>query len=143
MHFYHRSFSEFLDSESRAQHLFVSEARVRKYVTESCLQRIPQQEDLWNSRASSKSFPPESLTYLPQSGSRRGVIMTLAYYFDPQTTHVDNVRLVDFTRNNGWGRIDEEVQSPEASFSEGVCRGLALFTLDAFQRLNVRTILLN
>jgi hypothetical protein len=61
----------------------------------------------------------------------------LTYYFDPQTTLVDNFRLVDFTRNNGWGRIDEEFQSPEALFSKRVRRGLALFTFDAFQRLNV------
>jgi hypothetical protein len=53
MRFYHRSFSEFLDSESRAQHLFVSEARVRTYVTESCLQRIAQRENLWGSGESS------------------------------------------------------------------------------------------
>jgi hypothetical protein len=53
MHFYHRSFSEFLDSESRAQHLFVSEARVRTYVMESCLQKIAQHEDLLYSRESS------------------------------------------------------------------------------------------
>ncbi|RXW18705.1 hypothetical protein EST38_g7158 [Candolleomyces aberdarensis] len=44
MRFYHQSFSEFLDSESRAQHLFVSETRVRKYVAESCLQKQLQRE---------------------------------------------------------------------------------------------------
>ncbi|RXW18773.1 hypothetical protein EST38_g7079 [Candolleomyces aberdarensis] len=32
MYFYHLSFSEFLDSEFRAQHLFVSETRVHQYV---------------------------------------------------------------------------------------------------------------
>jgi hypothetical protein len=68
------------------------------------------------------------------------MINTFAYFFDPQTTHVDDFRLVDFTRNNGWGRIDEEVQSSEPSFSEREYRGLALFTFDAMRRLNVRIL---
>ncbi|KAJ2923213.1 hypothetical protein H1R20_g13882, partial [Candolleomyces eurysporus] len=48
MRFYHQSFSEFLDSEFRAQHLFVSETQVREYVTKSCLQKILQREDFLN-----------------------------------------------------------------------------------------------
>jgi hypothetical protein len=49
LRFYHRSFSEFLESEFRAQHLFVSETPVRKYVTESCLQNLLEPEKFWNS----------------------------------------------------------------------------------------------
>ncbi|KAJ2923215.1 hypothetical protein H1R20_g13880, partial [Candolleomyces eurysporus] len=48
MWFYHQSFSEFLESEFRAQHLFVSETQIRKHVTGSCLQKMCQRKDLWN-----------------------------------------------------------------------------------------------
>jgi hypothetical protein len=143
MRFYHHSFSEFLDSESRAQHLFISEAQVRKYVTESCLQRIPRREDLWDSGASSKSIPTNSLAYLSRSGNRRGLARDLACYYSPRATHVDDFRLVEFTRSNGWGRFDEEFSSPDLSqptnFNQW--QNLAHFTLDAIRRLDVRTFL--
>jgi hypothetical protein len=144
MRFYHHSFSEFLDSESRAQHLFVSEAQVRKYVTESCLQRIPQREDFSDSRESSQSVLPESLTYLSQSGSLAWMIASLTYYyFDPQTAHVDDFRLIDFTRNNGWGVLDEELSSKYEALEFMLnWQGLAVFTFDACNRLNVRIFLL-
>ncbi|RXW15164.1 hypothetical protein EST38_g10687 [Candolleomyces aberdarensis] len=118
MFFYHRSFSEFLDSKFRAQHLFVSEARVRQYVVESCLQKLLQPEDFWEDR------------------SFHTVMSALRRYSDNQITYVDDLRLIDFTRNNGWGRIDER-------FSTHVERGcvapkmysLARFICDAIQRL--------
>jgi hypothetical protein len=39
-HFYHRSFSEFLDSETRAKNLFIAEIQVKEYVSEVTLERI-------------------------------------------------------------------------------------------------------
>ncbi|KAJ2919397.1 hypothetical protein MD484_g1026, partial [Candolleomyces efflorescens] len=114
LYFYHRSFSEFLDSESRAQYLFVSEARVYTYVVETCLQKITQRK------------------YLLDSCSRGRMVVILTHYFDLQITHVDGSRLVDFTRNNGWGRIDKELQS-SIPFNWPT---LACFTFNAMQRLN-------
>ncbi|KAJ2919435.1 hypothetical protein MD484_g1002, partial [Candolleomyces efflorescens] len=38
--FYHKSFSDFLDSETRAKSLFVAEIQVKEYVSEVILQRI-------------------------------------------------------------------------------------------------------
>jgi hypothetical protein len=38
--FYHRSFSEFLDSETRAKNLFIAEIQVKEYVLEATLERI-------------------------------------------------------------------------------------------------------
>ncbi|KAJ2926014.1 hypothetical protein H1R20_g11086, partial [Candolleomyces eurysporus] len=40
MHFYHRSFSEFLDSEARSKNLFVPQIQVQAYVWETVMQRI-------------------------------------------------------------------------------------------------------
>jgi hypothetical protein len=40
MKFYHRSFSEFLDSETRASNLFIAVIQVKEYVSEVILQRI-------------------------------------------------------------------------------------------------------
>jgi hypothetical protein len=141
MRFYHHSFSEFLDSESRAQHLFVSEAQVRKHVTESCLQKIPQREDLRNPGASSKFIPANSLVYLSRSGNRGGLASDLACYYNPWATHVDDFRLVDFTRSNGWRRLDEEFSSPDLSqpTNSDKWQNLAHFTFDAMRRLDVRT----
>jgi hypothetical protein len=38
--FYHRSFSEFLDSETRAKNMFIAEIQVKEYVSEVTLERI-------------------------------------------------------------------------------------------------------
>jgi hypothetical protein len=40
MHFYHRSFSEFLGNEARAKNLFIPEIQVQEYVSEATLQRF-------------------------------------------------------------------------------------------------------
>ncbi|KAJ2934361.1 hypothetical protein H1R20_g2732, partial [Candolleomyces eurysporus] len=121
MRFYHRSFSEFLDSEFRAQHLFVSEARVRQYVVESCLQKLLQRED----------FLSELSFY--------SIVWTLFRYSKNRTTcGVDLRSLIDFTRNNGWGVIDERLPSHvEMDRVNNVhWYGLAHFTFDSIQHLN-------
>ncbi|KAJ2928129.1 hypothetical protein H1R20_g8971, partial [Candolleomyces eurysporus] len=118
MHFYHRSFSEFLDSEFRAQHLFVSETRVRQYVVESCLRKLLQTEDFLN------------------DWSFALVISALRRYSDNQITYVDDLQLIDFTRNNGWGRIDERLLSHVEINLFNEWSGLARFTFNAIQRLN-------
>ncbi|KAJ2929570.1 hypothetical protein H1R20_g7527, partial [Candolleomyces eurysporus] len=118
MRFYHLSFSEFLNSEFRAQHLFVSETRVRQYVVESCLQKLLQQEDFlgdWNFNS---------------------MISALRRFSDNQITYVDDFRLIDFTRNNGWGRIDERLSSHVKIDRFFEWSGLAHFTFNAIQRLN-------
>ncbi|KAJ2919382.1 hypothetical protein MD484_g1011, partial [Candolleomyces efflorescens] len=42
LQFYHRSFSEFLDSKIRSKNLFISETEVKSYVSEAILRRISQ-----------------------------------------------------------------------------------------------------
>ncbi|KAJ2929151.1 hypothetical protein H1R20_g7947, partial [Candolleomyces eurysporus] len=118
MHSYHLSFSEFLDSELRAQHLFVSETRVRQYVVESCLQKLLQQEDFLG------------------DWSFNSIISALHRYSDNQITYVNDFRLIDFTRNNGWGRIDERLSSHVKVDRFRWWSDLARFTLNARQRLN-------
>ncbi|RXW15166.1 hypothetical protein EST38_g10689 [Candolleomyces aberdarensis] len=118
IHFYHRSFSEFLDSKFRAQHLFVSETRVRQYVAESCLQKLLQEEDFM------------------EDWSLSMIIDALVRYSGNQTAYVDNLRLIDFTRNNGWGRIDERLSSRVETDPFDIWSGLVRFTFDAIQRLN-------
>ncbi|KAJ2929549.1 hypothetical protein H1R20_g7534, partial [Candolleomyces eurysporus] len=112
MKFYHLSFFEFLDSEFRAQHLFVSERRVRQYLVGSCLQKLLQYE----------AFLDEPLVY----------------YCGDQTTYVDDLRLIDFTRNNGWGRIDERLSShiERGYVDPQVWHELARFTSDTIKHLN-------
>ncbi|RXW15169.1 hypothetical protein EST38_g10686 [Candolleomyces aberdarensis] len=120
MQFYHLSFSEFLDSEFRAQHLFVPETRVRQYVVESCLQKLLQQE-----------------AFLQDSNFAR-IINLLCRYSQDKTTYVDDPRLIDFTCNNGWGRIDERLLSHvgKSHLTYRMWSGLGRFTLDAIRRLN-------
>ncbi|KAJ2928063.1 hypothetical protein H1R20_g9029, partial [Candolleomyces eurysporus] len=120
MQFYHRSFSELLDSKFRAQHLFVSEQRVRQHVVESCLQKLLQQEDFL------------------EDWSFYWIVDALHRYSENQTTCVDDLRLIDFTHNNGWRRIDERLSSHiERGRFDLVCwYGLASFTFDAIQHLN-------
>ncbi|KAJ2927358.1 hypothetical protein H1R20_g9732, partial [Candolleomyces eurysporus] len=118
MRFYHRSFSEFLDSEFRAQHLFVSETRARQYVVDSCLQRLHQEEDFLHKRSFER------------------IIQVLFCYSDKQNTYLDNLRLIDFTRNNGWGRIDERLSSHVEMDRFSVWDDFAHFTFNAIQRLN-------
>ncbi|KAJ2927356.1 hypothetical protein H1R20_g9738, partial [Candolleomyces eurysporus] len=114
LRFYHRSFSEFLNSEFRAQRLFVSEARVRQYVVESCLQKLLQQEDFSGDWSFNR-------------------IVDILHGFSNQNIYVDDLRLIDFTRNNGWGGIDERLSSHMDRFK--VWSGLARFTFHAIQRL--------
>ncbi|KAJ2934362.1 hypothetical protein H1R20_g2733, partial [Candolleomyces eurysporus] len=121
MRFYHQSFSEFLDSEFRAQHLFVSEARVRQYVVESCLRKLRQHEDFLH------------------DWSFYTIVGALFRYSKSQTTYVVDLRsLIDFTRNNGWGVIDDRLSSHvEINQANNVhWYGLVHFTLDAIQYLN-------
>ncbi|KAJ2927362.1 hypothetical protein H1R20_g9734, partial [Candolleomyces eurysporus] len=118
MRFYHLSFSEFLDSEFRAQHLFVSETRVRQYVLESCLQKLIQQEDFLHDW---------SFAY---------IIRILYHYLNKQNTDSNNLQLINFTRNNGWGRIDERLSSHVDIDRFSDWDGLARFTFNAIQRLN-------
>ncbi|KAJ2929569.1 hypothetical protein H1R20_g7536, partial [Candolleomyces eurysporus] len=120
MRFYHLSFSEFLDSEFRAQHLFVSEMRVRQYMVGSCLQKLLQYE----------AFLDERSFYW--------IIKALGFYSGNQIAYVDDLRLVDFTRNNGWGRIDERLSShiEIAFFDFMTWEGLARFTINTIKHLN-------
>ncbi|KAJ2927771.1 hypothetical protein H1R20_g9324, partial [Candolleomyces eurysporus] len=99
MEFYHRSFSDFLDSEIRAQHLFLSETRVRKCVTKACLQKLLQCEDF--------------------SGNyhKDWIIMLLLYYSNWQSAYVDDPQLIEFTCNNGWERIDKILSSQCGPYS--------------------------
>ncbi|KAJ2935806.1 hypothetical protein H1R20_g1290, partial [Candolleomyces eurysporus] len=62
VHFYHQSFSEFLNSKIRAQYFFISERRVREYVVKSCLQRLPHHEDFLDSRESLAAFHSDQVT---------------------------------------------------------------------------------
>ncbi|RXW15165.1 hypothetical protein EST38_g10690 [Candolleomyces aberdarensis] len=63
LQFYHRSFSEFLDSDFRAQDLFVSERRVRQYVDDlhehELADIVKSYSDKWKERYQEYVFPDE------------------------------------------------------------------------------------
>ncbi|RXW15781.1 hypothetical protein EST38_g10071 [Candolleomyces aberdarensis] len=117
--FYHRSFSEFLDNEIRAQHLFVSETRVLETVTNSCLQKLLQRKDFLGTKL-------DTLDYI-------AVQLVLNSFC--RIIYVDDLQLIEFTRNNGWERIDEILPSP-LRMKPMQRHGLACFTADAIERLN-------
>ncbi|KAJ2919387.1 hypothetical protein MD484_g1030, partial [Candolleomyces efflorescens] len=130
IHFYHHSFSEFLDSESRAQNLFVSEMRVRKYVAESCLQKLLQRE-----------YRLDDIDF-----NFRLIFNALIRHSDNHVAHVDPLRLIDFTRNNGWAEIDDKLPDSDYVMEENPDKrrdylhspalgAWARFTLEAISRL--------
>ncbi|KAJ2928130.1 hypothetical protein H1R20_g8976, partial [Candolleomyces eurysporus] len=99
--------------DMRFYHLSFSE-----FLDKSCLQKLIQQEDFLHDW---------SFAY---------IIRILYHYLNKQNTDSNNLQLINFTRNNGWGRIDERLSSHVDIDRFSDWDGLAHFTFNAIQRLN-------
>ncbi|RXW15332.1 hypothetical protein EST38_g10517 [Candolleomyces aberdarensis] len=93
---YHRSFSDFLCSESRAKDLFVSESRILTLIVKSHLRHItqcPYNPNIFSGPPTGPSPPCEFLilrVLISEFGHNE-----LDFYDD----------IVDFTKNNGWREL--------------------------------------
>ncbi|RXW18416.1 hypothetical protein EST38_g7433 [Candolleomyces aberdarensis] len=100
---YHKSFSDFLEEESRAKDLFVPEARIRTYLAKCFMQRIIE----WRLDIDSMPDRWEELP-LPKSpwDSSRAVIERLAFSLSTAASALDH-EVADFTQKGGWEKIDK------------------------------------
>ncbi|RXW20824.1 hypothetical protein EST38_g5044 [Candolleomyces aberdarensis] len=97
--FRHESFSHFLDNESRAGALFVPRSRACAHIAKCCVGNIDR-------------CPLESI----RDKSPPSVLAQLSCDALPTVLNPDSVvhmyeELVDFTRNNGWPKIDRMMSS--------------------------------
>ncbi|KAJ2920883.1 hypothetical protein H1R20_g16209, partial [Candolleomyces eurysporus] len=99
---YHKSFSDFLEQESRAKDLFVPAARVEAYIAKCFMQRIIECRLNFNSLPNrwEKLSLPEDLR-----GSLKMAVNYLPSFLC-NTAAFDN-EFVVFTQNGGWSRIDK------------------------------------
>ncbi|KAJ2931162.1 hypothetical protein H1R20_g5890, partial [Candolleomyces eurysporus] len=95
MHFYHRSFSEFLDSESRSKNLFITDTQVKAYVSEGLVQVINQ-----------VSFEPRCTRATFGSVSQENPVVTLALYSNGGET-LSGRQIIALAINDGWRKIDQ------------------------------------
>ncbi|RXW12729.1 hypothetical protein EST38_g13125 [Candolleomyces aberdarensis] len=114
---YHKSFTDFLDEESRAKDFFVSEFRVDLHVTKCCLQRILEWCPL------DLDSLPREYQELPEFDRRRlqAAITELPFFLYGETDPAFVDELVDFTEKRGWNKFDKLlplVYRGECGFSE-------------------------
>ncbi|KAJ2927430.1 hypothetical protein H1R20_g9663, partial [Candolleomyces eurysporus] len=95
MHFYHRSFSEFLDSETRSKNLFITETQVKAYISEGLVQVINQ-----------VSLEPSSTRADFGTLSEENPVVALALYSDEGKTLSDQ-QILALAHNDGWRKIDQ------------------------------------
>ncbi|KAJ2929157.1 hypothetical protein H1R20_g7938, partial [Candolleomyces eurysporus] len=95
MHFYHRSFSEFLDSETRSKNLFITETQVKAYISEALVQVINQ-----------VSFEPSSTRAAFGTLSQENPVVALALYSDEGKTLSDQ-QILALAHNDGWRKFDQ------------------------------------
>ncbi|KAJ2924210.1 hypothetical protein H1R20_g12892, partial [Candolleomyces eurysporus] len=97
MHFYHRSFSEFLDSETRSKNLFITELQVKAYVPETSVQRINR-----------VSLEPSSTHATSRSMPDGDAVDALMYYSD--RGNLLSGQQILALAHNGWEKLDRLVQ---------------------------------
>ncbi|KAJ2933498.1 hypothetical protein H1R20_g3591, partial [Candolleomyces eurysporus] len=95
LHFYHRSFSEFLDSESRSKNLFITETQVKAYVSEGLVQVINE-----------VSLEPSSTRAAFGTLSEENPVVALALYSNEGETLSDQ-HILALAHNDGWRKFDQ------------------------------------
>ncbi|KAJ2925909.1 hypothetical protein H1R20_g11186, partial [Candolleomyces eurysporus] len=116
MHFYHRSFSEFLDSEARSKNLFIPEIQVQAYVSEVVVQGINRVslEPSGSAQIHAISvFIYSSGSTCATSGSiyDGSSVIALALYSN-EGKILSGQHLLALAHNDGWRKFDQMV--PEA-----------------------------
>ncbi|KAJ2926012.1 hypothetical protein H1R20_g11084, partial [Candolleomyces eurysporus] len=95
MHFYHRSFSEFLDSQIRSKNLFVTETQVKAYVSERLVQVITQ-----------ISPGPSSTRATFGTVSQENPVAALSLYSNEGET-LSGQQILALAHNDGWRKFDQ------------------------------------
>ncbi|KAJ2935967.1 hypothetical protein H1R20_g1126, partial [Candolleomyces eurysporus] len=99
---YHKSFSDFMNEEIRADDLFVSRPHVYTHLAKCCMQRIIKSPELhslldeWEDMSVSKQRLITAITHLDHLG--------LAVAIDDE--------FVDFTHKGGWQKVDMVLSKP-------------------------------
>ncbi|KAJ2919437.1 hypothetical protein MD484_g1004, partial [Candolleomyces efflorescens] len=94
MRFYHRSFSEFMDSETRAKSLFVPEILVKEYVLEVTLHGID-----------GLSLEPSKIDATSSSLLRNEALLALVLYSDKGEI-LSGQQILASAQNDGWKKFD-------------------------------------
>ncbi|RXW11229.1 hypothetical protein EST38_g14626 [Candolleomyces aberdarensis] len=95
MYFYHRSFSEFLDSETRSKNLFIPETQVQAYVLEGLVRVIGQ-----------VFLEPTSTRVTFGTLSGENPVVALALYSNEGKTLSDQ-QILALAHNDGWRKFDQ------------------------------------
>ncbi|KAJ2925892.1 hypothetical protein H1R20_g11204, partial [Candolleomyces eurysporus] len=97
---YHRSFSEFMESESRSQALFVPASRVYAHIAKCSLQNI--------SRCPLKSIPKSYVNWEELSTTPRTALISV-FAFSICILNADPIdkELIAFSEEQGWSKIDK------------------------------------
>ncbi|RXW15557.1 hypothetical protein EST38_g10295 [Candolleomyces aberdarensis] len=102
LHLYHKSFSDFLDEETRAKDLFVPQSRVVTHLAKCCIQHIIECPlDFGSLPAKWDELP---LSVLRRS-SLKETVEDLPLFLDSAPALTDD-EIVGFTRNGGWQKIN-------------------------------------
>ncbi|KAJ2927634.1 hypothetical protein H1R20_g9467, partial [Candolleomyces eurysporus] len=99
---YHKSFSDFMDEESRAKDLFVSCSRVYTHLAKCCMQHIIESPEL-------HSLPDEWEDMSVSEQRLKTAITELDYVVN--AVGIDD-EIVDFTHKGGWQKIDMVLSKP-------------------------------
>ncbi|RXW17734.1 hypothetical protein EST38_g8120 [Candolleomyces aberdarensis] len=99
---YHKSFSDFLEEESRAKDLFVPKSRIYTHLAMCCLQNIvkcPLDFDSLPAKWEELPLPEARWHYL------RDAAEVLPYALNRATADINEV--ADFTNKDGWSKLDK------------------------------------
>ncbi|KAJ2936209.1 hypothetical protein H1R20_g885, partial [Candolleomyces eurysporus] len=99
---YHKSFSDFMNEESRAKDLFVSLFRVETHLAKCCMLHIIESQEL-------HSLPEE---WEDMSVSEQRLITAIAELQYLADTVATDDEIVDFTHKGGWQKIDMVLSKP-------------------------------
>ncbi|KAJ2927796.1 hypothetical protein H1R20_g9298, partial [Candolleomyces eurysporus] len=99
---YHKSFSDFMNEESRAKDLFVSYSRVQAHIAKCCMQCIIESPEL-------HSLPDEWEDMSVSKQRLRTAITEVNRLAD--AVAIDD-EIVDFTHKGGWQKIDMVLSKP-------------------------------
>ncbi|KAJ2933250.1 hypothetical protein H1R20_g3849, partial [Candolleomyces eurysporus] len=99
---YHKSFSDFLNQESRAMELFVSEPDVCTHLAKCCLQHIiecPLDFDSLPGRWEELPLPEKHMYSLKEATEDMPFFLRNAYSLDDE--------IAEFTRHDGWTKLQK------------------------------------
>ncbi|RXW12277.1 hypothetical protein EST38_g13577 [Candolleomyces aberdarensis] len=100
LHMYHKSFSDFLEVESRAKDLFVPRSRVYTRLAKCCLQHIVECPLDFDSL-------PAKWEELPLPKAQRQYLSDVAEVLPLALNRATADEVADFTNKDGWSKLDK------------------------------------